>query len=641
MATALVLQNFNLRLDDPSYETKVKQTLTIKPEGFYMRSTLRDGIDATRLQNLLSSSGENVEAAMTEGIKRMNTGVAHDLKPLTILYGSNTGTCQSLAQKLSVEARRYGFYAEVKDMDAGVDALNKESPTVIITASYEGQPPDNASQFVKWLEMLDGGLDGVEYAVFGCGHSEWVSTFQRIPNLVDELMEKHGGKRLAQRGFANAAEGEIFGSFDTWTHASLWPAVAPSSAGDPQAVPTLEVEMSTQDRSSYLRQDVKPGKVVAAKVLTAPGEPVKRHLEVKLPEDMTYETGDYLAVLPLNPRENVRRVQRHFELPSDATLTIKPGAATFLPTGVTLSVEDLLKGFVELSLPATKRDVEVLVRMCKHEAKKSSLQTYADNDLNEKHISILDLLEQNPSIEIAFSTFLSMLPALRPRYYSISSSPLADLSTCVITYGIIHEAAKSGLGNYIGVTGAYLSGLKAGDEVLVSVRATNKYFHIPADCEKTPLLMFAAGSGLAPFRGFIQERAQQIAAGRKLAPALLFLGCRSPTKDRLYGKEMDKWAQAGAVDIRYAFSREPEKSEGCRYVQDRMLKDAKDVRRIFREGAKCFTCSGPGPSEGIADAAVQIWLDGMKEIGKEMTAEEAKEWFRQRRNERFVVDVFA
>ncbi|KXL43553.1 hypothetical protein M433DRAFT_155711 [Acidomyces richmondensis BFW] len=640
MAVALLLQNFNFRLDDPSYEMKVKQTLTIKPEGFYMRATLRDGISATSLQASLSSSDDTVKSAMEEGIKRANVGRTENLKPMTILYGSNTGTCMSLAQKLSVEARRYGYHADVKEMDASVDAMRKDQPTVIITASYEGEPPDNARQFVKWLEMVDSTLEGVEYAVFGCGHSDWVTTFQRVPTLVDGQLEKLGAKRLASRGFANAADGDIFSAFDMWTDHIFWPAVASSSPEKDFTRSGLEVEMSTHSRSSYLRQDVKPGTVKMAKRLTAAGEPEKRHLEVRLPEGMTYNSGDYLAVLPLNPLESVGRAQRHFKLPSDATIMIKPGGATFLPTGVSLSVTDLLRGFVELGLSATRKDIEACMNTCKDPKDRAALQELIDK-VSEQRYSVLDLLEMYPSVEMPFSQFISILQPLRPRHYSISSSPLWDPTTCTITYAIINDNARSGLGRYIGVTGAYLSNLVAGDEVLVAVRATNKYFHLPTDVDNTPVMMFGAGTGLAPFRGFIQERAKQLAAGRKLAPALLFMGCRSATSDRLYAEEIDEWSQSGAVDVRYAFSREPEKSQGCRYVQERMIKDAGDVVRMFSKGAKCFTCSGPAASDGISKAAVKIYQDRMKELGKEMNDEEAKEWFRQERNERFVVDVFA
>ena len=263
-----------------------------------MRASLREGIAATSLQAALSSTESAVNAKLDARIKRNDSGLEYG-KPMTILYGSNTGTCQSLAQRLSSQARKYGFRADAKELDAGVGLLPKEQPVVIITASYEGQPPDNAGQFVKWLEMLDcdaNEVKDVSFAVFGCGNSDWINTFQRIPTLVDSLLEQHGGKRIVKRGFANAAVGDIVAEFDNWSDNSLWPAMSPSAAPE-QGGSSLEIEMSTQNRSSYLRHDVQKGKVLKSTRLTATDHPEKRHLEAKLPEGMTYQTGGKMFTL--------------------------------------------------------------------------------------------------------------------------------------------------------------------------------------------------------------------------------------------------------------------------------------------------------------------------------------------------------
>ena len=95
------------------------------------------------------------------------------------------------------------------------------------------------------------------------------------------------------------------------------------------------------------------------------------------------------------------------------------------------------------------------------------------------------------------------------------------------------------------------------------------------------------------------ERAKQLAAGRNLAPALLFFGCRDPEADCPYREEFLEWQKAGAVDIRYAFSRHPEKSEGCKYVQHRLWKDREEVRGLWKRGAKLFVCGSKGAGEGL------------------------------------------
>jgi cytochrome P450 / NADPH-cytochrome P450 reductase len=260
----------------------------------------------------------------------------------------------------------------------------------------------------------------------------------------------------------------------------------------------------------------------------------------------------------------------------------------------------------------------------------------------DQRISILDLLEKYPSIDLPFEQFLTLLPPLRLRHYSISSSPLHDPHVCTLTYSVLDEPSLSDHEKrFQGVTGSYLRSLKEGDQILVSVRSTNKFFRLPTDVEKTPLLMFCAGSGIAPFRGFVQERGVLIKeGGRELAPALLFVGCRSRTLDRLYGAEFDEWVRLGAVDIRYAFSTEQQESECCKYVQDRIVKDKDDVYKLWEQGAKVYICGSNRLSKGVGEAARAIMKERSKQRGKELSDEDLHEWFSKMRNERFVADVF-
>ena len=172
------------------------------------------------------------------------------------------------------------------------------------------------------------------------------------------MLEKHGGKRLAPRGFADAADNDIFNDFDKWMDQTLWPAIGSEFGAqeeDPTEAQGLDLEIVTNTRSSDLRQDVSEAIVKDVKILTASGEPEKRHIEVQLPTDMTYRAGDYLAVLPLNSSKIVKRVMNRFGLPWDARMYIKEGQNTILPTGREMSVFDLLSAYVELNQPATTK----------------------------------------------------------------------------------------------------------------------------------------------------------------------------------------------------------------------------------------------------------------------------------------------
>ena len=149
------------------------------------------------------------------------------------------------------------------------------------------------------------------------------------------------------------AAGNIFNDFDKWQDEDFWPALGPVTEDEDDA--GIELVVDTSSRRSKLRQDVKEAIVVSNEVLTAQGEAEKRHIVLQLPTGMTYKTGDYLAVLPINNSKNVHRVLKRFSLPWDAMLTIKSGSNTTLPTEHPLSASDVLAAYVELSQPATRR----------------------------------------------------------------------------------------------------------------------------------------------------------------------------------------------------------------------------------------------------------------------------------------------
>ena len=184
---ALLLQNFNFRADDPSYQMAISQTLTIKPKGFYMYATLRDKIDPIHLERkLYGAEGTKAISAKDKKVEEIATS-GGPKKPMSILFGSNTGTCESLAQTLASMASDHGYSATVKSLDAATDAVPKDQPVVIITASYEGRPTDNAAHFVEWLQSLKGNeLEGSKFAVFGCGHRKY-----RIVSMSDKA-STHG-----------------------------------------------------------------------------------------------------------------------------------------------------------------------------------------------------------------------------------------------------------------------------------------------------------------------------------------------------------------------------------------------------------------------------------------------------------------
>lgn len=425
LAISLLLQNFDFYLYDSAYNLKIAETLTIKPKDFFMRAALRHGMTPMDLErNLRGETDKNNVWKRQEG----SAAVAKDdptTKPISLYYGSNSGTCEALARRLASDASAHGFKPSVvHSVDMAKGRLPRDHPVVIFAASYEGQPPDNARHFVAWLESLVGQeVDGVAYAVFGAGNSEWRQTFHRIPKLIDSGLNQHGAERLVPMGSTDVAEKDLFLSFEAWEDNILWPAlearysVSKLDGGANQTDLTLNI---STPRSATLRQNVSEAVVTAARDLTAASTSRKRHIQIKLPTGMSYEAGDYLAVLPQNPRETVSRVFRRFKLAWDAVLVINGDDSTPLPMDSPTSASDVLSSYVELSLPATRKNLLVLAEHVQSGKARSELESLATEDrfeeaITNRRLSIIDLLELYPSIELPLSTFLGMLPPMRTR----------------------------------------------------------------------------------------------------------------------------------------------------------------------------------------------------------------------------------
>ncbi|KAF3923088.1 hypothetical protein ABW20_dc0106127 [Dactylellina cionopaga] len=650
LVMATIFQNFDFYMADSGYQLSIKQNLTIKPKDFYMKARLRHGMTPITLQHFLG--GGQAAADITKaGLKGGEQEGKDDgtKNPMYIFYGSNTGTCEAFANRLAADASTHGFKAKVDSLDSASSNLPKDGPVVVITASFEGQPPDNATHFYEWLKSCSGEeAKGTKFAVFGCGHRDWASTYQRIPTQMDEMLEKLGGEKLCERGAADAGAGDMFSDFGNWGDSQFWPSLGDAAQSKSPVKSGLDVEILVDNRASVLGQNLKTGLVVANRRLTTEDVPEKRHLEINLPSEYSYKVGDYLAVLPTNNQSTVKRAMRRFSLPWDAALKITSEMPTTLPTDTTISAGDLLSSYVELSQPATKRDLTTIANCCDDEATKKEILDLANDqekfirEISQPRISTLDFLSKYPKIQVPIGEYLAMLPPMRIRQYSISSSPLANPETCTLTYSVLNEPSLADSERkHLGVASNYLSTLEPGDKVQVSIRNSHGGFSLPLDIASVPIIMVAAGSGLAPFRGFVMERAAQKSAGRELAPAMLFFGCKHPEKDALYPDELKEWSEMGAVDVCFAYSQAQDQSEGCKHVQDRLWHDREDAVKLFANGGKVFVCGSKEVGKGVKEICKKIYKEGQEKMGEKSDDETVEEWFEGLGKERFATDVFA
>ncbi|CUA67147.1 NADPH-ferrihemoprotein reductase [Rhizoctonia solani] len=387
------------------------------------------------------------------------------------------------------------------------------------------------------------------------------------------------------------------------------------------------------DRAATLRYTSSGlGQVIENKLLTTFGAPAKHHIEIQLPADVTYRAGDYSSILPLNPPEYVRRCLARFNLSPEQQVILDISDPTTLPAGKAMSISELLSGFIELGQAATKRNIFTLIEHAQSQHTRSDLETLlTDYDLVESTPptnSMLDLIEKYRDIDLPLGIFIASLPIMRLRQYSISSSPLWNPSRVTLTFGVVAQ------GKFLGVASNYLAGLRRGDRVQVLVRPSSKAFHPPMD-PGVPMMMFAAGSGIAPFRGFMQERAMQKKAGRDVAKSVLFFGCRTPEEDYLYADELSEWQTLGVVDVRPAFSRGSEDSGGKQYVQNRVWTDRELVRSYDKRNAKFYTCGRSYLAAAIRAVCIRIVAE--EHDGDEQLAEDL---FRNGQLERFATDIF-
>ena len=216
LVLGLILQRFRL-IDHTRYQLKIKESLTIKPEGLMMRVKLRP--DVVR--------GSGVSAAARPAPKKAapkKAAKSHGTK-LTVLFGSNMGTAEELARSIADSGEAQGFETTLAGLDDHAGKLPTEGAVAIVCASYNGGPPDNAGAFIKSLrDAAPGSLSGVRYTVFGCGNRDWASTYQAIPRQIDELLAAKGAERIYVRGEGDAKE-DLDGHFQAWNE-PLLPALA-------------------------------------------------------------------------------------------------------------------------------------------------------------------------------------------------------------------------------------------------------------------------------------------------------------------------------------------------------------------------------------------------------------------------------
>jgi cytochrome P450/NADPH-cytochrome P450 reductase len=636
LALAVVLQNFALQ-DAADYKLAIKETLTLKPDHFQMR------VRSRRTHERFSPAP--AAAAPSGDTTGTTTRIEGAGQLLTVLFGTSLGTCRDIAADVTERAAASGFDLTQATLDSCAAGFPETGTLVVITSTYNGRAPDTAQQLEA--AILQGLLRGKRYpdlkfALLGCGNTQWRETYQAFPKLVEQALLETGATALVPRGEADA-DRDFDGALEAWLK-QLWAAL-----GDAADIATPKLAATVVD-SAQLRVRAMPEAAIAMDVLTndelvcdatglwdhsteAPRAST-RHITLKLPDGATYATGDHIAIYARNRPELVEALLPRLRLAPDTVLVLQGQGARMrhLPIGTPVTARQLLSDFVELQDPATPRDLRALAEAAGADTA-AQLRDLADNrdkfqaQITEPRVTVADLLLAHPDIPLAIEGLLALCAAIRPRFYSISSTPLENPGEITLTVGTLQAPSWSGIGQYRGVASSYLMGVSPGDTVLGYIRRPNPLFTPPAD-PLLPMILIGPGTGIAPLRAFLRERAAQKRAGEAVGRSLLFYGCRHPDHDWFYRAEMNEWALDGLADVQVAFSSLP--SHPYRYVQDALRDNADAVWSAIEDGAAIYVC-GDGrfmapavraaliaicqEKQGMSHEAASAWLEALIQSG--------------------------
>ncbi|MGN5239455.1 sulfite reductase subunit alpha [Rhodococcus sp. SJ-3] len=545
-------------------------------------------------------------------------GTTGSAPALHILYGSQTGNAESVAEDAAAAARTHGFAPVVSALD-DIDsaAFASLGRVLIVTSTYgEGEMPDNAELFWDSLSAESAPrLDGMDFAVFALGDTGY-DGFCQAGKLIDMRLEQLGATRIVPRVDCDVEFEDVAA---VWIAETL-PLVAAVEGitGDGGATASAE-PAPARAKAQWTRKNPFPATLTVNRLLTGEGSAKEiRHFEFALADSgIEYEAGDALNVVPVNDAGLVQSLVDALGL---------DGAT--IPEGHDESLEHLLMYRYEITAPNVdlleaveeRTGNEELTYVLRHGDKAALDEWLWGRD-------ILDVLSLKPAPAFSSEELLSVLKPLQHRAYSISSSPhSADgsvhLTVAAVRYGTDERERR-------GVCSTFLSD-RAGEKPVGIFVTKNKSFRVPSD-DTAPMIMVGPGTGIAPFRGFLQERRARGATGKNW----LLFGDQRRSCDYIYEDELADFVASGLLTrLDLAFSRDQARKI---YVQTRMKEHGAELFTWLEEGGHFYICGDASRMAKDVDVALH---EVVAEHGS-MSAEQAAEYITAlKREKRYIRDVY-
>lgn len=547
------------------------------------------------------------------------TAPAAKAPQLTVLFGSESGNAEGLADQTVKAAAKLGFKAKAVSMGDITPAKLKgvENLLVLVSTWGEGDPPENSVDFVTAF-MGDGApkLEGTRFSVLGLGDTSY-EHFCKMGKDFDARLEALGGQRVFDRKDCDV---DFDDDFDAWQNGAL---AALAKLAAPAATAAVVTSAGPAAGAiKFSRKNPFPAELKERVLLNGKGSAKETiHLEFDLEgSGLEYETGDALAVIPHNAEDVVEDILKATKLDPEARITIKDEKLT-LRQALTSRLD-----ITGISLPVLKRYFEIskhpdLDALLKPE-NKADLQTYLYGR------ELIDVLHDFPAKDISADSLVTVMRKLPPRLYSIASSPKAHPGEVHLTVGVVRYDAHGR--ERKGVCSTYMADrIQPGDKAEIFV-TPNKHFKVPTNPDAS-LIMVGPGTGIAPFRAFIEERAATEAKGKNW----LIFGDQHYLTDFLYQTEWQSYLADGVLTkLDVAFSRDQKEKV---YVQDRMRENAKELYAWLQDGATFCVCGDASRMAHDVDKALHDIVAQQGGLSEEAAAEYVKQL---KADKRYLRDVY-
>lgn len=536
--------------------------------------------------------------------------------PVKILFGSQTGNSETLAKKLAKAMAKGNFSTDVVDMgEYEPEELVNEKNLLIITSTYgDGEPPDNAATLHEFILSENAPrLENLNYSVLSLGDTEYPD-FCKCGIEFDEALAKLGANCIVPRVDCDVEYDDLYNNWKSDVLKSLGASLAPVKTSDEDE----------EEEDGYSKTNPFSSTIVKNYNLNCgASERETHHIEFSLEgSGLEYEAGDALSVLPVNSELVVDEIIKGLPFNTKEPVPLPSGKGESSLKDALLynyDIRSLSKGLIE---EWQKRSGSPFLRALVEGGSKEQFDDFIWGR------DIIDLVNDHPADFEDGEEFVSVLKKLQPRLYSISSSPKAHPGEVHLTVALVRY--HSNFRDRDGVCSTFLSDRSEGVQPKVFIHA-NKAFRLPTELTK-PVIMVGPGTGIAPFRAFLEERRETKAAGKNW----LFFGNPHESGDFLYQNELTEMLSEGVLTkLDTAFSRDQAEKI---YVQDRMLESGAELWKwIDEEGGYFYVCGDASRMAKDVDAA----LHKIAQTVGGLTEQESIDYFKQLKKEkRYARDVY-